>query len=87
VPTEELVRAMVADGADPLIVDLTHRLPLGVRKSGWAAVKAVPVGYQQLRIDDTRTDTWNTARLASAETRTGLTAGPAPTGVRPHPLP
>ncbi|MGY1584236.1 YcaO-like family protein [Streptomyces sp. MN13] len=87
VSTDELVRAMVADGADPLIVDLTHRLPLGVRESGWAAVKAVPVGYQQLRIDDTRTDTWNRARLASAEARTGLTAGPAPTGVRPHPLP
>ncbi|MER5934760.1 YcaO-like family protein [Streptomyces sp. NPDC002054] len=91
VPTAELVAGMLADGADPVAVDLTHRLPLGLREMGWAAVKVVPVGYQPLRLAESHDFTWNTGRLRTAEARTGLPGLPADTEPavkwRPHPLP
>ncbi len=93
VTTHDIVRAMVADGADPLVVELTHRLPPALRSMGWAAVKAIVPGYQPLRMVEHLDFTWNRTRLATAPRRTGLRgalchprqgedAGPGP-----HPLP
>lgn len=89
----DLVAAMVADGGDPILVDLTPRLPGSLQSMGWSAVKVIPVGYQHLRIDERCTHSWNGPRLASATARTGVPAGTAwpppggPTAVPPHPLP
>ncbi|MFF7812406.1 YcaO-like family protein [Streptomyces sp. NPDC007945] len=85
--TADLVRALVADGADPLAVDLTPRLPAGLREMGWAAVKVVPAGYQALRMAEGRSFTWNAHRLNTAEARTGRPAGTSVHADRPHPLP
>lgn len=88
VSTKDLVSGLIADGADPLVVDLTHRLPVVLRDMGWAAVKVIPVGYQHLRMDERKTWSWNARRLKTAESRTGLAARfAAGTGDRPHPLP
>ncbi|MEV0393946.1 YcaO-like family protein [Polymorphospora rubra] len=85
---DDLVAGLVADGADPLVVDLTARLPARIRAMGWAAVKVVPAGYQHLRMDEEKDWSWNRPRLATAEARTGLVATFAPgQRRRPHPLP
>jgi ribosomal protein S12 methylthiotransferase accessory factor len=86
------VDAIVADGGDPIVVDLTARLPEPLRVMGWAAVKVIPVGYQHLRIDERMPHSWNVPRLASATDRTGVPArAPWPRATdephRPHPLP
>lgn len=87
VPTDDLVAAVVADGGDPLLVDLTPRLPAALRAMGWRSVKVVPVGYQALRMDESRRWTFHRDRLATAPDRTGCEARyPAGTG-RVHPLP
>ncbi|MEU6481277.1 YcaO-like family protein [Streptomyces sp. NPDC047017] len=91
VSTDGIVRDLIAQGGDPLAVDLTHRLPAGLREMGWAAVKVVPAGLQPLRMNETLGFTRHPRRLATAEARTGLvaarpgTAGRPPTA--PHPLP
>ena len=87
-----LVEAIVGDGGDPIVVDLTGRLPEPLRAMGWAAVKVIPVGYQHLRIDERMPHSWNAPRLASAPERTGMparAAWPRAAGEphRPHPLP
>lgn len=88
VGTEELVAAVLADGGDPLVVDLAARLPEPLRAMGWHALKVVPVGYQQLRMDERHTWSWNRARLVSAVERTGLAARrTADDDAPPHPLP
>ncbi|MFD6229993.1 YcaO-like family protein [Streptomyces sp. NPDC060232] len=88
VPTDTVVRSLVADGADPLAIDLTHRLPAGLREMGWAAVKVIPVGYQPLRLVESHDFSWHTGRLRTAEARTGRRAGPVSAfSGRPHPLP
>lgn len=88
VPAARIVGDMVADGADPLAVDLTHRLPAALRAMGWAVVKVIPAGYQPLRLNETLHFSRLTHRMNTAEDRTGLTAaagdGPGP---GPHPLP
>ncbi|MYR46550.1 YcaO-like family protein [Streptomyces sp. SID5910] len=88
VTTSGLLEGLLDDGADPLAVDLTGRLPAALREMGWAAVKVVPVGYQQLRMAESPGFSWNTERLRTAEARTGLAAAPGTeTRGRPHPLP
>ncbi|MFC7981291.1 YcaO-like family protein [Streptomyces sp. NPDC057336] len=88
VTTPALLEGVLADGADPLAVDVTGRLPAALREMGWAAVKVVPVGYQQLRMAESHGFSWNTERLRTAEARTGLAAAPGrPAPSRPHPLP
>lgn len=79
VPTDDLsvdslIAGLAADGADPIMVDLTPRLPAAVRAGGWTAVKAVTPGYQGLRMDDRRSDGWVSARLGG------------PVSPLPHPL-
>jgi ribosomal protein S12 methylthiotransferase accessory factor len=79
IPTDELsvdslIAGLAADGADPLMVDLTPRLPVAVRNGGWTAVKAIAPGYQGLRMDDGRSDGWVPARLNG------------PVSPLPHPL-
>ncbi|MGO4453410.1 YcaO-like family protein [Arthrobacter sp. RAF14] len=70
--SQDLARFMCDDGAESVFVaDLTGRLPNGAREIGWHAVKAFASGYQQLRLDERRHDTWNASRLARAEERTG----------------
>ncbi|MBT2392600.1 YcaO-like family protein [Streptomyces sp. ISL-1] len=88
VTTAAIVGGLLADGADPLAIDLTGRLPVALREMGWAAVKVVPVGYQQLRMTESYGFSWNTERLRTAESRTGLAADGRPAcRNRPHPLP
>ncbi|HEY8982534.1 MAG TPA: YcaO-like family protein [Streptomyces sp.] len=87
VTVAELVSHLREQGADPLAVDLSHRLPAALRRMGWAAVKVVPVGLQPLRMDERAAFGWNHPRLASVEQRTGVTAlnDGEPTWA-PHPL-
>lgn len=88
VTTSALLEGLLADGADPLAIDLTGRLPVALREMGWAAVKVVPVGYQPLRMTESHRFSWNAERLRTAEARTGLAAAPGPVvRDRPHPLP
>lgn len=84
-----LLDATVADGLDPVLVDLTARLPASVRRHGWSVVKVLPVGYQPLRIDERTRYGWNHHRLAGAPRRAGARSrlsGPPPS-LLPHPLP
>lgn len=84
----DLLHGILADGGDPVSVDLTPRLPAQLRSMGWHAVKVIPVGYQHLRMDERLTWSRNRPRLASAPERTGLTARyPETSPERPHPLP
>lgn len=87
-PAARLVERILADGGDPLALDLSFRLPPGLREMGWAAVKVIPVGHQPLRLVERHGFTWHRGRLATAEARTGCVAGPPSTFAhRPHPLP
>ncbi|CAL9481232.1 YcaO-like family protein [Streptomyces sp. enrichment culture] len=88
VTTDGIVTALLADGADPHVVDLTPRLPDTVAAMGWHAVKVVPAGYQHLRMDETHAWSWNRSRLASAPERTGCPARLTDhRAAAPHPLP
>ncbi|GAP49686.1 YcaO-like family protein [Streptomyces azureus] len=82
--TEEILAGLHAQGARPLAVDLSHRLPPAVRAMGWAVVKVIPAGLQPLRIDERCSFGWNRFRLETAEARTGLRAR---SGHSPHPHP
>lgn len=86
---DDLLRRAMGDGLDPLVLDLTDRLPDAARAMGWAVVKVVPAGYQPLRVDERTTFGWNLDRLHSAPRRTGATARRrvADRGLTPHPLP
>jgi ribosomal protein S12 methylthiotransferase accessory factor len=88
-PASEIVGALLADGARPVAVDLTSRLPQAVRDGGWAVVKVIAVGYQPLRMNETHDFTWVRPRLATAAERTGCPSpltGDAWTEAGPHPL-
>ncbi|MFH0516414.1 YcaO-like family protein [Streptomyces sp. M41] len=88
VSTDEIVAALLADGADPLVVDLTPRLPASTRAMGWQAVKVVPAGYQHLRMDENHDWTWHLPRLTTAPQRTGCPARLTDhRSAAPHPLP
>ncbi|AVV41578.1 YcaO-like family protein [Streptomyces sp. ID05-04B] len=85
---EEIRRALTADGAGLLTVDLTSRLPRAVAAMGWHVVKVLAPGYQSLRMDETHRWSWHLPRLASAPERTGCAAGlDDPREAAPHPLP
>ncbi|RXS69397.1 hypothetical protein EST92_25640 [Streptomyces sp. TM32] len=71
---DELVAALVADGADPVVVQLTDRLPPSLRALGWAAVKVICQGYQGLRMDERHEFGWAHDRIRSAARRTGRPA-------------
>jgi len=86
---EELLRLCMADGLDPLVLDLTGRLPQSARDMGWSVVKVVPAGYQPLRVDERCAFGWHLGRLASAPRRTDVRArlDTDQRGWAPHPLP
>lgn len=87
--SSSLLERCMADGLDPIVLDLTLRLPEGIRQDGWHVAKVVPAGFQPLRIDEATEFGWNARRLASAPSRTGSPAR-APVdaaGLMPHPLP
>ncbi|WP_232234547.1 YcaO-like family protein [Actinoplanes sp. N902-109] len=85
---EAVLEAVLADGGDPVEVDLTDRLPLTLRTMGWRATKILPVNYQHLRMDETHRWSWNRPRLATADVRTGCEARYSGCSAdRPHPLP
>lgn len=64
----ELVAAVRADGGEPLVVDLTSRLPDAHRAMGWRAVKVVVPGYQPLRMDERHRFGWRHDRIEAART-------------------
>lgn len=71
----ELAERMMAAGANPLVVDLTERLPSSFRDDGWCAVRAIVSGFVPLRMREEGEHGWIRERLAP------------PQGVRlPHPL-
>jgi hypothetical protein len=85
---EEIRRALTADDAGLLVVDLTPRLPSAVAAMAWHVVKVLAPGYQSLRMDETHLWSWHLPRLASAPERTGCAAGlDDPREAAPHPLP
>lgn len=81
---DDVVASITRDGGDPILADLGHRLPRAVRDLGWHVVKVLCPGYQQLRLDETVTETWNRTRLAAWSTRHGGPAGEPSS--KPHPL-
>jgi ribosomal protein S12 methylthiotransferase accessory factor len=80
----EIVAAVRADGGEPVVVQLTGRLPPAIVSAGWSAVKVVCPGYQALRMDERLDFTWCSDRVAATAARTGLGAG-VPDDI-PHPL-
>jgi len=87
-----LVAALAADGADPVAVDLTHRLPEPLRDMGWAAAKVIAPGYQPLLIDERNTFVWCADRFGALARRLGVNSGDGPPGPdhqprRPYPVP
>jgi ribosomal protein S12 methylthiotransferase accessory factor len=82
---EELVADLRRDGARPVAVRLTHRLPPAAREMGWEAVKVIPVGLHALRMDERHAFTWLRERIATASRRLDRAAG-VPEG-QPYPFP
>ncbi|WP_394621496.1 YcaO-like family protein [Lentzea sp. JNUCC 0626] len=72
----DLVEAVRADGGEPLVVDLSRRLPEAHRAMGWHAVKVVVPGYQPLRMDERHPFGWRQDRIEAA----------GPLSRFPHPL-
>lgn len=89
VDVDRLLAEMMLDGLDPVVVDLTGRLPDQLRRRGWSVVKVVPVGYQPLRIDERHRFGWSHRRLATLDERIGGRARIPPGRMShlPHPLP
>ncbi|MEW1660653.1 YcaO-like family protein [Streptomyces sp. NPDC093707] len=83
-----LVTGLSADGANPVVVSLTERLPAAVRDLGWSAVKVLCPGYQPLRIDERPIFSLHRERIHSAARRTGRASALPATEVfpLPHPL-
>jgi len=86
---DDLLGRTMADGLDPVVLDLTERLPRAARDMGWSVVKVVPAGYQPLRVDERCAFGWHLGRLRSAPRRTGAQArrDTEQRGWAPHPLP
>jgi ribosomal protein S12 methylthiotransferase accessory factor len=88
-PAADLLQALIADGARPVAVDLTDRLPPAICEAGWSVVKVVADGYQPLRMDERHSFTWVPDRLATATARTGYPStvnGCDWEAAGPHPL-
>lgn len=85
---EGLLRHSMSDGLDPLVLDLTCRLPRAARDRGWSVVKVVPAGYQPLRVDERCAFGWHLGRVRNAPRRTGVPArlGTDQRRWAPHPL-
>ncbi|WP_250280093.1 YcaO-like family protein [Frankia sp. Cppng1_Ct_nod] len=81
-----LASHLCRDGLDPLICDLTGRLPPPLREMGWHAVRGIVVGHQPLRMNETYTFTWAEKRLLDHARRWGVTVPADLTLTPPHPL-
>lgn len=66
---EQLVDALVRRELRPVFAELTPRLPDPVRSAGWSVVRAVVLGHQPYRMDDTEPWSTNAARLADWRSR------------------
>jgi ribosomal protein S12 methylthiotransferase accessory factor len=75
-----------ADGGIPAAIDLTGRLPPAARRLGWAVAKAVVLGYQPLRLNESNEFTLHHERLATAPSRLRRAAGADGIHRCPHPL-
>ncbi|WP_237399313.1 YcaO-like family protein [Rathayibacter iranicus] len=87
-PTPTPLESTIRCGFEPIVLDLSARLPARVREIGWHAVKVLCPGLQPLRLDETLSFSWLPSRLLSAERRTGY-ASPLAEGEVfdvPHPL-
>lgn len=63
-PTADmLIAALRAQGLRPLLADLTPRLPAPLRAAGWSSVRAIVLGHQQYRMDDTKPWSWYAPRI------------------------
>lgn len=81
--SEELARTLTVAGLSPVLVNLTDRLPAPVRELGWHAVKAIIVGHQPLRMDETLDYNWCRPRLSEWARRWHCSPHP---NCLPHPL-
>lgn len=59
----DFVTTLRARGLRPLLADLTPRLPAELRTAGWSSVRAIVLGHQQYRMDDTKAWSWYPPRL------------------------
>lgn len=60
-PADELghvATALAGAGLEPVVCDLTHRLPEAIQALGWHAVRAIVLGHQPLRMDERHTWSW-----------------------------
>lgn len=63
-PTADmLITALRAQGLRPLLADLTPRLPAPLRAAGWSSIRAIVLGHQQYRMDDTKPWSWYEPRV------------------------
>ncbi|MCC2308129.1 YcaO-like family protein [Cellulomonas chengniuliangii] len=60
---DQLAAALRGAGLRPLVADLSPRLPDPFRADGWASVRALVLGHQQYRMDDTKLWSWCPQRL------------------------
>jgi ribosomal protein S12 methylthiotransferase accessory factor YcaO len=63
-PTADmLIAALRVQGLRPLLADLTPRLPTPLRAAGWCSIRAIVLGHQQYRMDDTKPWSWYAPRV------------------------
>lgn len=82
----ELFIALRREGLRPLVADLTERLPAAIRADGWCAVRAIVLGHQPYRMDDTKKWTWLVARLDEWRVRLAIGEDVDVRDTPPHPL-
>lgn len=63
VSAAQLAALLRSRGLTPLVADLSPRLPSTLRERGWAAVRALVLGQQQYRMDDTKPWSLNLPRI------------------------
>jgi ribosomal protein S12 methylthiotransferase accessory factor len=73
----EINEALLEEGLDPLICDLTERLPKVIREAGWFAAKAIVLGHQPLRMNEIHSFSWCHPRLETWAQRWGCSSGPS----------
>jgi ribosomal protein S12 methylthiotransferase accessory factor YcaO len=83
VTLDTLLDALGHRGLQPLVSDLTYRLPAAARRHGWHAVRAIVLGHQVLRMNERHGFTWCTSRLTQLAGLWGCGAEP---GDLPHPF-
>ena len=82
----DLVSHMRHAGLRPLLADLTPRLPTAVQSLGWHSLRALVLGHQPYRMDETRQWTWSSGRLAKWRARLSDSEEVPLSRVPPHPL-